>query len=92
MVTMAFAQQSYVGTRVWVLSVSLASGLGVAALGGSVSGEAAGLAVPTIAARSAIVLAQTSPAPDKKAESQKAKKTKRRAIRCGGPGLPECPM
>ena len=91
-VTMACAQRNCVEAKRRVLSVCLASGLAVATLGGSASSEAASLAVPTLAARGDIVPAQASPEPDKKAGSQKPKKTKRRAIRCGGPGLPDCPM
>jgi hypothetical protein len=89
---MALAQRKRVWAKTRVLSIGLASGLAVAALGGPDGSEAASLMDRTLAARGDIVLAQTSPAPDRKAESQKPKKTKRRAIRCGGPGLPDCPM
>ena len=82
-----------------VLSVCLAAGFAVAAWGGGAErSEATGLTVPGFAARDGIVLAQKSPETDKQEADKKAKseeqprKTKRRAIRCGGPGLPECPM
>lgn len=74
------------------LTVCLAAGLAVAVLGGANRSDAAGFAVPAFTENGDIVLAQASPAPDKKADSQKPKKSKRRAVRCGGPGLPDCPM
>lgn len=81
-----------VGTTKRVLAVSLAAGLAVAHLGGSSGADAAGIALTEVTVHHGIVPVQTSPAPDKKAESQKPKKNKRRALRCGGPGLPDCPM
>jgi hypothetical protein len=73
-----------------VLTVCLAAGLAVAAWGGCADrSEAAGLSVPRLAARDGIVLAQTSDQADKKPTSGKTKK--RRSVRCGGPGLPDCP-
>lgn len=87
---MTIAQPSRLATKRRLLSVCLASGLAVAAFGGADRSEAAGLAVPTLAAQSSLVPVQASPDTGKKAESQK-KKSKRRAVRCGGPGLPDCP-
>jgi hypothetical protein len=81
-----------VGMTKRLLAVSLAAGLGVALLDSHSRADAAGIAVSTFAARGEIVLAQATPVPDKKADSQKPKKSKRRAVRCGGPGLPDCPM
>jgi hypothetical protein len=81
-----------VGTRKQLVAVCVAAGLGFTVLDGPSRAEATGFAVPTLSARDGIVLAQTTAEPGKKAESQKPKKTKRRAIRCGGPGLPDCPM
>lgn len=88
---MTIAQPSRLATKGRLLSVCLASGLAVAALGGADRSEAAGLAVPTLAAQSGLVLVQAVPDTGKKAESQQKKKSKRRAVRCGGPGLPDCP-
>jgi hypothetical protein len=86
------------------LSLCLAAGLAVAAWGADAGrSEAASLSVPALTARDGIVLAQKSPATDKqdsdkdeadkKAKSEdQTRRPKRRAIRCGGPGLPECPL
>jgi hypothetical protein len=74
------------------LSTCLAAGLAAALAGTADHSDAASLAIPATGAHGDLVLAQASPAPDKKTESQKSKKTKRRAVRCGGPGLPDCPM
>jgi hypothetical protein len=74
-----------------ILCVCLASGLAVAVLGGAHRGEAAGLAVPAFAAHDGIVQTQAKPDSDKKAQSAKRKRVKRRAIRCGAPGLAPCP-
>jgi hypothetical protein len=68
-----------------VLSVLFASGFACAALAGR--SEAAGFAAPTIAVPDNTVLAQASPETDKMAKAN----TKKRKIRCGGPGLPDCP-
>jgi hypothetical protein len=86
-----------------VLSVCLAAGLAVAAWGaGAGRSEAAGFAAPEFTARGGIVSIQTAPKADKSETDKKAKSTeeglpakkiiKRRAIRCGGPGLPDCPL
>jgi hypothetical protein len=92
--TMALAQANRVGTKSGILTVCFAAGLAAAVLGAADRCDAAGLALPALAAHGDrnVVLAQANPAPDKKADSQKPKKTKRRAVRCGGPGLPDCPM
>ena len=87
---MAAAQRNRIGRKVLVPCVGLASGLALAVLGAERS-EAAGLAVPAFAAHDAIVLTQAKPDADKKAQSTKRKKVKRRAIRCGAPGLAPCP-
>jgi hypothetical protein len=68
-------------------SVWLASALALAAFGCPDRTEAAGLALPSFAARDGIVPAQASPAPDRKAKP----KTKKRKVTCGGPGLAPCP-
>jgi hypothetical protein len=93
---MPFTQTSFAARkRRIVLSLCFAAGLAVAALGAAGRGEAAGLTVPAFAARDGIVLAQATTGSDKGAKSEKsqkqARKPKRRAVRCGGPGLPECP-
>jgi hypothetical protein len=89
---MTFAQPSRLGTKRRILSLCLAWGLAVAALGAADPGEAAGPAVvPSLAAHSGLVLTQAGPEADKATKPDKSKKTKRRAVRCGGPGLPECP-
>jgi hypothetical protein len=75
-----------------ILSVIIASGFAGASLGGVGSSEAAGLIVPTLPIGAAVLQTQASPAPDKKAKSMKPKKKKQRAIRCGGPGYPDCPV
>jgi hypothetical protein len=77
------------------MSLCLGSGLAVAALGAADRGEAAGLTVAPFNAPHGMVLAQAGPGSDRGAKSEKAekqpRKPKRRAVRCGGPGLPECP-
>src|SRR5262245_46495974 len=75
-----------------ILPVFVASALAGAALAGVGRSEAvAGLAVPAFAARDGVVLAQASPEPGRKAKSAKPKSTtKKRAVRCGAPGLPAC--
>jgi hypothetical protein len=92
---MTFNQASSTRKRWVVLPVCLASALAITALGVAGRGEAAGLTVPAFAARDGIVLAQTTTGSDKGAKSEKTekqpRKPKRRAVRCGGPGLPECP-
>ncbi len=88
---MATARPNGIGRKVQILCVCLASGLAVAVLGGAERSEAASLAVPALAAQDGIVLTQAKPDSDKKAESAKRKKVKRRAIRCGAPGLAPCP-
>ena len=88
---MATAQPNCIGRKLQILCVCLASGLAVAVLGGAERSEAASLAVPALAAQDGIVLTQAKPDSEKKAESAKRKKVKRRAIRCGAPGLAPCP-
>ncbi len=89
---MATARPNGIGRKVQILCVCLASGLAVAVLSGAERSEAAAsLAVPSLAAQDGIVLTQAKPDSDKKAESAKRKKVKRRAIRCGAPGLAPCP-
>jgi hypothetical protein len=92
--TMVVAQANRLATKSGVLTVCLAAGLAAAVLGAADRSDAAGLAFPAFSAHGDrdVVLAQAGPAPDKKADSQKPKKSKRRAVRCGGPGLPDCPM
>jgi hypothetical protein len=104
-VTMASSQSNGGGKNERIaLSLCLAAGLAVAAWGGGAGrSDAAGFPVPGHTARDGIVLAQKGPATDKqdsdkdeadkKAKSEdQSRRPKRRAIRCGGPGLPECPM
>jgi hypothetical protein len=90
---MAIVQRNRdVGKR-WALTVCFASGLAVVGWAGTGRGEAASLPATTHAAHRDIVPVQSGPAPENKPEpKKKTKKTKKRAIRCGGPGLPDCPM
>jgi hypothetical protein len=87
---MAIAQQNRIGRNALVLCACLASGLAVAVLGAAARTETAGFAVPAFAAHG-VVLAQAKPDSEKKAQSTKRKRVKRRAIRCGAPGLAPCP-
>jgi len=91
--TMTIAQPSRLATGGRSLFLCLAVGLAVAALGGADRTEAASVTARAFTAHTGIVLVQNGPESDKKAKSsEKSKRTKRRAIRCGGPGLPDCTM
>jgi hypothetical protein len=90
---MTIAQPSRPRAKMRSLFLCLAAAFAVMVLQGARS-EAAGLTAPPLSGRSGAVPAQAIPETDKKTQTQSTekKKPKKRAIRCGGPGLPDCPM
>lgn len=89
MATITFAQPKRIPARkrLRILSVWLASAFAMATLGGADGTQAADFPLPTFTGRDGMMPAQASPAAGKKASLA----PKQRKVRCGGPGVPDCP-